>query len=143
MSATLVLSCQHEVWNPEQTSGDTPEESEDDVKSSCPLYPGRHTCYNGWDEGSQSREGELTPKIRPRFGLSAATRLHEAGIASNRSRALYTPPVTLWELAMPEVVTLKEGDAEGRASDWSEVVTRCRTERCGWITSFSGRANAC
>ncbi|KAK8935924.1 hypothetical protein KSP39_PZI014098 [Platanthera zijinensis] len=37
-------------------------EGEDDVKSSCPLCPGRHTCYNGRDKGSRSREGELTPK---------------------------------------------------------------------------------
>ncbi|GKB36229.1 hypothetical protein Tco_0881171 [Tanacetum coccineum] len=29
------------------TAGDKPEEGEDDVKSSCPLCPGRHTCYNG------------------------------------------------------------------------------------------------
>ncbi|KAD7480278.1 hypothetical protein E3N88_03414 [Mikania micrantha] len=55
-----------------------PEEGEDDVKSSCPLCPGRHTCYNGRDKGSRSREGELTPKTRPQFGLQAATRLHEA-----------------------------------------------------------------
>ncbi|KAL2224473.1 UNVERIFIED_CONTAM: hypothetical protein Sindi_3058800 [Sesamum indicum] len=65
-----------------------PEEGEDDVKSSCPLCPGRHTCYNGRDKGSRSREGELTPKTRPQFGLQAATRLHEAGIASNRRSAI-------------------------------------------------------
>ncbi|KAG9438519.1 hypothetical protein H6P81_021534 [Aristolochia fimbriata] len=59
-SATLVFSCHHWVWNPEQTAGDKPEEGEDDVKSSCPLCPGRHTCYNGRDKGSRSREGELT-----------------------------------------------------------------------------------
>ncbi|KAD3066780.1 hypothetical protein E3N88_34660 [Mikania micrantha] len=64
------------------TVGDKPEEGEDDVKSSCPLCPGRHTCYNGRDKGSRSREGELTPKTRPHFGLQAATPLHEAGIAS-------------------------------------------------------------
>ncbi len=29
------------------TAGDKPEEGEDDVKSSWPLYPGLHTCYNG------------------------------------------------------------------------------------------------
>ncbi|XLS43856.1 hypothetical protein HN51_045784 [Arachis hypogaea] len=57
------------LWNPEQTAGDKPEEGEDDVKSSCPLCPGRHTCYNGRDKGSRSREGELTPKTRPQFGL--------------------------------------------------------------------------
>ncbi|KAK8941289.1 hypothetical protein KSP39_PZI010525 [Platanthera zijinensis] len=61
-SATLVFSCHHFVWNPEQTAGDKPKEGEDDVKSSCPLCPGRHTCYNGRDKGSRSREGELTPK---------------------------------------------------------------------------------
>ncbi|KAG9438524.1 hypothetical protein H6P81_021539 [Aristolochia fimbriata] len=55
-----VFSCHHWVWNPEQTAGDKPEEGEDDVKSSCPLCPGRHTCYNGRDKGSRSREGELT-----------------------------------------------------------------------------------
>ncbi|KAK7299393.1 hypothetical protein VNO77_45686 [Canavalia gladiata] len=52
-----------------KTAGDKPEEGEDDVKSSCPLCPGRHTCYNGRDKGSRSREGELTPKTRPQFGL--------------------------------------------------------------------------
>ncbi|KAL2330620.1 hypothetical protein Fmac_018201 [Flemingia macrophylla] len=51
------------------TAGDKPEEGEDDVKSSCPLCPGRHTCYNGRDKGSRSREGELTPKTHPQFGL--------------------------------------------------------------------------
>jgi hypothetical protein len=30
-----------------QTAGDKPEEGVDDVKSSCPLCPGLHTCYNG------------------------------------------------------------------------------------------------
>ncbi|KAI9191230.1 hypothetical protein LWI28_005448 [Acer negundo] len=71
-----------------QTAGDKPKEGEDDVKSSCPLCPGQHTCYNGRDKGSRSREGELTPKTRPQFGLQAATRLHEAGIASNRRSAI-------------------------------------------------------
>ncbi|KAL9419500.1 hypothetical protein AB3S75_037292 [Citrus x aurantiifolia] len=51
------------------TAGDKPEEGEDDVKSSCPLCPGRHACYNGRDKGSRSREGELTPKSRPQFRL--------------------------------------------------------------------------
>uniref|UniRef100_A0A7N0UFB6 Receptor-like serine/threonine-protein kinase n=1 Tax=Kalanchoe fedtschenkoi TaxID=63787 RepID=A0A7N0UFB6_KALFE len=60
------------VWE-SNTAGDKPEEGEDDVKSSCPLCPGRHTCYNGRDKGSRSREVELTPKTRPQFGLQAAT----------------------------------------------------------------------
>ncbi|GKB65025.1 hypothetical protein Tco_0921211 [Tanacetum coccineum] len=104
------------------TAGDKPEEGEDDVKSSCPLCPGRHTCYNGRDKGSRSREGELTPKTRPQFGLQAATRLHEAGIASNRRRYL----------------NRKEGDAEGRASDWSEVVTRVISQRLAMVRKKGG-----
>ncbi|KAI5667347.1 hypothetical protein M9H77_17200 [Catharanthus roseus] len=70
------------------TADDKSIEGEDDVKSSCPLCLGRHTCYNGWDKGSQSRKSELTPKTRPQFGLQAATRQHESEIASNRWSAI-------------------------------------------------------
>ena len=31
-----------------------PEECEDDIKSSCPLCPRRHTCYNDRNKGSHS-----------------------------------------------------------------------------------------
>ena len=69
------------------TAGDKPEEGGDDVKSSWPLCPGRHTCYNGRHKGQQYREVERIPKSRSKFGLESATRLHEAGIASNRVSA--------------------------------------------------------
>ena len=69
------------------TAGDKPEEGGDDVKSSWPLCPGLHTCYNGWYKGSQSREVELIPESQSQFGLQSATRLHEVGIASNRGSA--------------------------------------------------------
>ena len=59
------------------------EEGGDDVKSSWPLQVGLHTCYNGGDSGQLLREKRLIPKNRSQFGLQAATRLHEAGIASN------------------------------------------------------------
>ena len=97
-----------------KTAGPKPEEGEDDVKSACPLRPGLHTCYNGRDKELQPRKDKPTSKTRSQFGLQAATRLHEVGIASNRrsairrwirSRALYTPPVTPWKLAMPKVAT--------------------------------------
>ena len=45
-----------------ETAGVNSEEGGDDVKSSCPLYPGLHTCYNGWYNGSLIREEELIPK---------------------------------------------------------------------------------
>ncbi len=38
------------------------EEGGDDVKSSCPLRAGLHTCYNGGDSGQRDREVELISK---------------------------------------------------------------------------------
>ena len=38
-------------------------------------------------KGSEDREVEQIPKKAPQFGLESATRLHEAGIASNRGSA--------------------------------------------------------
>src|SRR3954452_8890017 len=70
-----------------KTAGVKPEEGGDDVKSSWPLCLGPHTCYNGVNKGTQTREGELIPENTPQFRLQAATRLHEVGIASNRRSA--------------------------------------------------------
>ncbi len=70
-------------WHSQETASDKLEEGGDDVKSSWPLCPGPHTCYNGRYKALPTREGELIAKNRPQFGLQAATRLHEAGIASN------------------------------------------------------------
>src|SRR5574341_2500476 len=70
-----------------ETAGDKSEEGGDDVKSSCPLCPGLHTCYIGPDNGLPLRKGELIPQTGPQFGSEAATRLREAGIASNRRSA--------------------------------------------------------
>ncbi len=46
----------------EETASDELEEGGDDVKSSWPLRPGRHTCYNRRYRGSQYREVEPIPK---------------------------------------------------------------------------------
>src|SRR3989304_5557969 len=78
----------------EETAGDELEEGGDDVKSSWPLCPGRHTCYNGRHKGSQTRKGEPIPKSRPQFRSGSATRPREVGIASNRAserRGEYVP----------------------------------------------------
>ena len=64
------------------------EEGGDDVKSACPLYPGLHTRYNGQYNGVPSREAEPILKSWSQFGLQAATRLHEVGVASNRRTAI-------------------------------------------------------
>jgi len=67
-----------------ETAGDKPEEGGDDVKSSRPLRPGRHTYYNARYSGRQYREVEQIPESRAKFGSESATRLREAGIASKR-----------------------------------------------------------
>jgi hypothetical protein len=46
----------------EETASDKLEEGGDDVKSSWPLCPGRHTCYNGRYRGLQYRKVEPIPK---------------------------------------------------------------------------------
>ena len=76
-----------QVGDSGKTAGVKPEEGGDDVKSSWPLCPGLHTCYNGVNRGKQTCEGEQIPKNTPQFRLEAATRLHEVGIASNRGSA--------------------------------------------------------
>ena len=77
-----------DAGNPRGTAAVKAEEGGDDVKSSCPLCPGLHTCYNGRYRGMPPREGERIPESRPQFGLGAATRPHEVGVASNRGSAL-------------------------------------------------------
>ncbi len=64
------------------------EEGGDDVKSSWPLRPGLHTCYNGWYKEIRNGDVKEIPESHPQYGLKAATRLHEAGIASNRGSAI-------------------------------------------------------
>ena len=89
-SATHVVSwyCRYTYSNLSgETAGDKPEEGVDDVKSSCPLCSGLHTCYNGWYNESPTRESEQISKSQSQFGLHSATRVHEVGIASKRRSA--------------------------------------------------------
>ncbi len=112
-----------------ETAGDMPEEGGDDVKSSWSLRPGLHTCYNGRYKGLQCREAEPIPKSRSQFGLESATRLHEAGIASNRGsarRGEYVPGVCThrpsshesWECLKSLSQPAREAGAQGKTSDW-------------------------
>jgi hypothetical protein len=50
------------------TAGDKPEEGGDDVKSSWPLCPGLHTCYNG--QYKALRDGDVLSKSQ-KAGLSS------------------------------------------------------------------------
>ncbi|CAJ1978100.1 unnamed protein product [Sphenostylis stenocarpa] len=87
-----------------KTAGDKPEEGEDDVKSSCPLCPGRHTCYNGRDKGSRSREVIGGQPYGDEFVPGPCTH-------------------GLWELAMPKVVTLTARRGMSKAG----LVTRVKS----------------
>ena len=64
------------------------EEGGDDVKSARPLRPGRHTCYNGRYREKRAGDRKQTPESRPQYGSESATRLREAGFASNRASAM-------------------------------------------------------
>ena len=84
-----------------------------------------------------AREGWPIPKTRSQFGWQAATRLPEAGVASNRGSAYrgeYVPGPCTHRPSHHESrrhlkpsgelgVTL-EADVEGGVGDWGEVVTR-------------------
>jgi hypothetical protein len=117
------------------TAGDKPEEGGDDVKSSWPLCPGRHTCYNGGDRGSARPRGRADPEKPSQFGSHSATRVREGGIASNRGsarRGEYVPgPCThrpshhgSWLDPKPVRQPARGAADHGRVSDWGEVVTR-------------------
>ena len=59
----LVASIQDGHSN--ETAGDKSEEGGDDVKSSCPLCSGLHTCYNGRYREKPDREVEQNSKAGP------------------------------------------------------------------------------
>ncbi len=82
------------LWLPSGYAGDSKEtayvsseEGGDDVKSSWPLRPGLHTCYNGRYNELQHGNMKLISKNLSQFGLRSATRPHEVGFASNRISA--------------------------------------------------------
>src|ERR1700719_758528 len=134
-----MFSCQHSVGHSKETADVKSEEGGDDVKSSWPLCPGLHTCYNGRYKGMQSSNVKPIPQNRSKFGLRSATRPHEGGIASNRGSACrgeYVPgPCThrpshhgSWfypkAARQPVQATGREAADHGKVSDWGEVVTR-------------------
>ena len=118
----------------DETAGDKPEEDGDDVKSSCPLCPGLHTCYNGRHNGLPTRESERIPQNRSQFGSQAATRLREVGVASNRGSACrgeyvpgsctHRPSHHPSRLHPKPPAQPSEGGVEGVEGEGGEVVTR-------------------
>ena len=90
----------------------------------------RATHVLQWSEQREARlRSQANLKIRSQFGLQAATRLHEAGIASNRRSAYcgeYVPgPCTHRPSHHPSWMHQKSSkDAEGVSGKGGEVVTR-------------------
>ena len=91
------------------------EEGGDDVKSARPLHLGRHTSYNGENNGSRRGNPEPILQISPQFRLRAETRPHEVGIGSNRRSAdcgeyVLTPcthcPSNEWSWQCPKRMTV-------------------------------------
>ena len=85
--------------------------------------------------GSEGATRSESHQSRPQFGLQAATRLHEVGVASNRRSAHcgeYVPgpcthrPSHHLNLLLPKSLAepVRDGGAEGVAGERGEVVTR-------------------
>ena len=76
------------------TAGDNSEEGGDDVKSSCPLCSGLHTCYNGRYKEQQDREVEQISKTDPSSDcrLQLAYMKLESLVIANQNVAVNTFP---------------------------------------------------
>ena len=120
----------------EGTAGDKPEEGGDDVKSSWPLCPGLHTCYNGGDNGKPGREAE--PILKSRLSSDCTLQLGcmkvESLVIADQHAAVNTFPGLVHTarhtmgvgstLSRCANLSNQEVADHGRVSDWGEVVTR-------------------
>ena len=116
------------------TAGDKPEEGGDDVKSSWPLCPGLHTCYNGGDSGKLGSDTMLISKSR----LSSDCTLQlecmkvESLVIADQHAAVNTFPGLVHTarhtmgvgFTRSRCANRKEAAYHGKVSDWGEVVTR-------------------
>ena len=120
--------------HPRETAGVKPEEGGDDVKSSCPLCAGPHTCYNGRHNGLPPREGERIPKAGPSSdrGLQPAPVKSELLVIADQHAAVnafpglvhtarHTTRVVCTRSRRPNLLG---GGAEGVEGKGGEVVTR-------------------
>ena len=110
------------------------EEGGDDVKSSWPLCPGLHTCYNGGDSGKPGREAEPISKSR----LSSDCTLQlgcmkvESLVIADQHAAVNTFPGLVHTArhtmgvvcSRSAYANRKEAGPQGVNGNWGEVVTR-------------------
>ena len=108
-----------------ETAGDNSEEGGDDVKSSCPLCLGLHTCYNGCNKGKRQR------KLK-RISEKQSHMKSELLVIADQNAAVNTFPGLVHTArhtmgvgsARSQYPNRKGGAAEGKINDWGEVVTR-------------------
>ena len=110
------------------------EEGGDDVKSSWPLRPGLHTCYNGIDNMLQDRKVELITKrcLSSDRSLQFDSVKLESLVIADQNAAVNTFPglvhtarhTTKVGCTRSRCGNRKDPGAEGMAGDWGEVVTR-------------------
>ena len=110
------------------------EEGGDDVKSSWPLCPGLHTCYNGADNGKQDRKVEPILKLRPSSDCTLQLEYMkvESLVIAEQQAAVNTFPGLVHTArhgmgvgsTLRRCANRKEAAGHGRISDWAEVVTR-------------------
>ncbi len=113
--------------NSKETAGVKPEEGEDDVKSSCPLRAGLHTCYNGSDNGLIHKNC-----LSSDWSLQLDSMKSESLVIAYQHDAVNTFPglVHTARHAMGVGFTRRrcanhlEAADHSRVSDWGEVVTR-------------------
>ncbi len=77
-----------------ETAGDNSEEGGDDVKSSCPLCSGLHTCYNGDYKEKRNRKVERISKshLSSDCGLQPAHMRSELLVIADQHAAVNTFP---------------------------------------------------
>ena len=83
-----------DAGNPRGTAAVKAEEGGDDVKSSCPLCPGLHTCYNGRYRGMPPARGSGSRKAGPSsdWGLQPAPMKSELLVIADQHAAVNAFP---------------------------------------------------
>ena len=95
-----------------ETAGDNPEEGVDDVKSSWPLHPGPHTCYNGRYNGSQ--HGDMEPILKAGLSSDRSLQLDSVKLESLVIVGQHTTVNTFPGLVHTARQAMEEGSARSR-----------------------------
>ena len=107
---------------------DNTEEGGDDVKSSCPLRLGLHTCYNGFYKANRDSDVEGTAKrdLSSDCRLQLACMKSELLVIADQNAAVNTFPGLVHTARQTTGIgsaqslwpNRKEGAAKGEISDW-------------------------